>query len=120
MKTPRCYGQIVSKQGWNIACEYIAKYNELVRRWNRHATMVQPVGRPIQASAAQETQVIKLRRKGTSLRAIAAETSLGLKTAGQLSLTRRGPTGARNAGLRCCVGVEGQPLVRLEARRKTR
>jgi hypothetical protein len=63
-------------------------YNDLVRAWNRfvpdYNAVVAPrhrnVGRPILASDAQQEQVRKLRKAGQSLRAIAEETGLGLRT----------------------------------------
>jgi hypothetical protein len=39
-----------------------------------------PVGRPIAASEAQQDEVLRLRKQGRSLRAIAEETGLGLRT----------------------------------------
>src|SRR5215472_8642251 len=47
-------GKIVSEQGWDVAREYLTKYNALVRLWNRRAATVQPIGRPVQASEVQE------------------------------------------------------------------
>jgi hypothetical protein len=62
-------------------------YVDLIRKWNRgvadfNAAMKPPknVGRPLLASDAQRQTVIKLRKAGKSLRAIAEETSLGLNT----------------------------------------
>jgi hypothetical protein len=59
----------------------------LVRKWNAavddfNSAVRQPrnVGRPLAASDAQCATVLKLRKTGTSLRDIAAETSLGLWT----------------------------------------
>ena len=59
----------------------------LVRKWNAavddfNSAVPQPrnVGRPLAASDAQCATVLKLRKTGTSLRDIAAETSLGLWT----------------------------------------
>jgi hypothetical protein len=58
------------------------EFNELVRLWNRYIEMVgpQPVGRPLQAGDAQIAEVRKLRNAGASLRKIATETNLGLRT----------------------------------------
>jgi hypothetical protein len=58
------------------------EFNELVRLWNRYIEMVgpQPVGRPLQATDAQIDEVRKLRNAGASLRNIATETNLGLRT----------------------------------------
>jgi hypothetical protein len=56
-------------QEWN---RFVPEYNATVRRRN--------VGRPLAASDAQRENVLKLRKAGKSLRAIAEETSLGLNT----------------------------------------
>src|SRR6516165_9741537 len=39
--------------------ELIDDYNKLVRSFNRNIAMVQPVGRPIAASEAQQAQILK-------------------------------------------------------------
>jgi len=54
---------------WN---HFVPDYNAAVRRRN--------IGRPLAASDAQRDTVLKLRRRGLSLRAIAEETTLGLNT----------------------------------------
>jgi hypothetical protein len=64
------------------------RYQELLRKWNQfvpqYNAVVVPrhrnVGRPLAASEAQQEQVLKLRKRGMSLRDIAEETSLGLRT----------------------------------------
>ena len=58
----------------------INRYNRLVRDYNQYAMPPQPVGRPIAASGAQQAQVLRLRKRGMSLRGIAGEMSLGLPT----------------------------------------
>lgn len=64
------------------AHEISRKHRDLVRRWNRHITAfnLQPVGRPLGASEAQVGQAHKLRKAGKSLRWIAEETNLSLRT----------------------------------------
>jgi hypothetical protein len=56
------------------------RYNKLVGSFNRNIATVQPVGRPIAASEAQQMQVLKLRKRGLSLNAIIEETSLSMRT----------------------------------------
>jgi hypothetical protein len=62
------------------------KYVALVRQWNkvvpRYNAVIAPngLGRPLQASEAQQREVRKLRKSGKSLRAIATATGLGLRT----------------------------------------
>ena len=62
------------------------KYNKLVRQWNKfvgdYNRTVAPrnFGRPLEASEAQIKKVRQLRKAGKSLRTIAAETGLGLRT----------------------------------------
>jgi Helix-turn-helix domain of resolvase len=68
--------------------EWFGKYAALAKQWNQivpeYNAVVAPrrrnVGRPLAASAAQRQTVLKLRKAGQSLRAIAEETSLGLNT----------------------------------------
>ena len=61
-------------------------YLALQREWNRfvpeYNAMVQPrnIGRPLAASEAQVAQVRKLRKAGRSLRSIAEEMSLSVRT----------------------------------------
>jgi hypothetical protein len=58
----------------------------LIKRWNRFvpkynaAILQRPVGRPLDASDAQQKQALKHRRAGMSLRAIGDEMSLSLRT----------------------------------------
>jgi DNA-binding CsgD family transcriptional regulator len=94
---------------------------KVIRLFNRYSTLRQPVGRPIGCSEAQEKEVVRLRRKGISLREIAKQTHLGLKTVRTVIAHAErtdGPTQRRARVLR--IKVDRQPLVRLEARRKTR
>src|SRR4051812_17825395 len=64
---------------WKKHEELVRKWNKLVVRWNAIASP-QGIGRPIAASAAQEAAVLKQRKTGASLRAIATATSLSLRT----------------------------------------
>src|SRR5262245_34614889 len=72
---------------WVDNCVAASKrYDELVKKWNRHVTqfnrIIRPrnVGRPLGANEAQIAQVRKLRQAGKSLRGIAAVTDLRLAT----------------------------------------
>src|SRR5712671_1250043 len=62
------------------------KYNDLVSKWNHFVPIfnakvhLRNVGRPLGATDTQRETVIKLRKAGESLRAIAEETSLSLNT----------------------------------------
>ena len=64
----------------------IDDYNALLRDWNKHVAsfnaVVAPkeVGRPLAASDAQCVEVRKLHKRGASLREIADDTSLTLRT----------------------------------------
>jgi hypothetical protein len=72
----------------NHALEFRDDYRALQQKWNRfvgeYNAVVVPrqrnVGRPLAASDAQQDQVLKLRKAGQSLRNIADETGLGLRT----------------------------------------
>jgi len=58
-------------------------HNELVRRWNRFVGLSntpQAIGRPLQATEAQQSRVRKLRKAGHTLREIAHETHLSFQT----------------------------------------
>lgn len=65
-----------------------AQYHELLRDWNRFVTRYNAVvvpklrnfGRPLVASPHQQANVLKRRKVGQSLRAIAEETGLGVRT----------------------------------------
>ena len=64
----------------------IEKHNKLLREWNKfvgeYNSTVAPrdLGRPLQASEAQIKEVRKQRKRGASLRAIAAQTGLSPST----------------------------------------
>ena len=66
--------------------QWYLKYKELVKDWNAAVgdlnakVAPRPVGHPLAASEAQVTEVMKLRKRGASLRDIAEETSLSLST----------------------------------------
>jgi hypothetical protein len=68
------YRELAEKYG-----ELLKKWNTHVPRWNAHMAP-RPVGRPVGASEAQIKTVISLHRKGVSIRGIADETSLGVRT----------------------------------------
>jgi hypothetical protein len=65
--------------------EWFFKYQDLLRQWNKFvpkynaSVSPQNVGRPCQASEAQQGHVLKLRKSGMSLRNIAEETNLGCR-----------------------------------------
>jgi hypothetical protein len=72
---------------WTAEMEsYGDKHNALVAKWNRfvpkyNATVApKGIGRPLACSEAQQRRVLALRRAGKSLRAIVADTGLGLGT----------------------------------------
>jgi hypothetical protein len=60
--------------------ELVTRQNKLVRRFNANIASVQPVGRPIAASEAQQDRVLKLHKAGRSSRWIAEETGLSRRT----------------------------------------
>src|SRR5262249_46489579 len=66
--------------------DLVDKHNALVREWNKmvpkYNAVVVPknIGRPLEASEAQCLEVQRLRKTGASLRAIVAQTGLGLRT----------------------------------------
>jgi hypothetical protein len=114
-------GQLVSERGWDKAREIGEQFIKLMRAYNVYAGPRQPIGRPIAASEAQEKEVIRLRKKGISLREIAERTNLGLKTVRTIiAHAERTDTGTLRRAAILRVKVDRQPLVRLEARRKTR
>src|SRR3954470_10744449 len=71
---------------WEKFDALLTDHKDLVRNWNRYVgkfnAIVQPrsPGRRLEASEAQRADVLKRRKAGQSLRAIAAATSLGLST----------------------------------------
>ena len=79
---------------WEQHNGLIDDYNDLVRRWNKCLPRIngepRNVGRPLAASEAQCVQVLKMHKGGDSLRAIAEETSLGLRTVRTIVEQKRG------------------------------
>jgi hypothetical protein len=80
-------GAWVWKESFAEGHEWLVKYVELQRKWNKHVTLFNAklgygrnVGRPLGASEAQQQQVLKLHKVGHSLREIAEEMSLSLRT----------------------------------------
>ena len=111
-------------------CEDIAnRYMELQSKWNRHvgefnefhASKFRPIGRPLQASAAQCSQVLKLRAKGCSYREIIDDTGLSIQTI--RTIINRGTkddrTIKRHAELQKITMDRGEQ-VRWRARKRTR
>jgi len=68
------------QQLFNQHNDLISRYNKLVRRFNANIVRVQPVGRPIAASEAQQDRVLKLHKAGKSPRWIADEMGLSRRT----------------------------------------
>ena len=68
--------------------ELVAEHRRLLRDWNKFVPQYNGVvapprrnfGRPLAASPSQKAEVLKRRRAGHSLRTIASETGLGLRT----------------------------------------
>jgi hypothetical protein len=56
------------------------RYNKLVGSFNRNIATVNPVGRPLAASEAQQAQIAKLHKAGRSARWIADEMTLSRRT----------------------------------------
>jgi len=71
---------------WDDYSKLLEKHTKLVRNWNKfigdYNAMVAPrgLGRPLQASDAQVKEVRKLRKAKASLRTIAQQTGLGVRT----------------------------------------
>jgi hypothetical protein len=74
--------------GWNDGpikrySDLANEYNKLVKKWNRYVGSLKvshAIGRPLQASEAQQAQVRKLRKAGDTLREIGHETNLSIQT----------------------------------------
>ena len=71
---------------WDEHFALFKQHQDLIRQWNKQARKYnaivdpRPVGRPLVASTAQQAEVLKRRKARESLRAIAAATSLSLRT----------------------------------------
>jgi hypothetical protein len=71
---------------WSEHVALLYQHQGLVRNWNKfvgeYNGTVAPrdIGRPVAASKAQCDKVLKLKKAGASLRAIAAETNLSIRT----------------------------------------
>jgi len=79
---------------WDEHSKLIDDYNALVRDWNKYLPIIngmpQPVGRPLAASEAQRAEVLKLHKRGESLRGIAEELTLGLQTVRTIVAQKQG------------------------------
>jgi hypothetical protein len=110
------------KRFWNEHKVLIDNYNALVRDWNKYLPLIngrtQPVGRPLAASEAQVAEVLKLRKRGRSLRGIADDTSLGFPTVrtivGQMNGTDR--TTQKHRGR---IEIDRLQLARWKRQRRT-
>src|SRR5262249_50746513 len=60
--------------------DLISRYNKLVGAFNRNIAVVNPVGRPIAASEAQQAEIVKHHKRGKSERWIAEELNLSRRT----------------------------------------
>lgn len=90
----------------NVYNLLVDQHNDLVRRWNEKLRGGNPVGRPLAASEAQITTVLELRERGTSLRDIAEETSLGLNTVRTI-ISKENGTDRTTRRYRRLRGLEG-------------
>lgn len=74
------------KSLWDDYGQLLTEYGNLLRDWNKYvarfnATVApKDAGRPLAASDAQVAKVRELRKAGKSLRTIASDTGLGLRT----------------------------------------
>jgi hypothetical protein len=60
--------------------DLIGRYNKLVGTFNRNIAVVNPVGRPLAASEAQQVEIVKHHKRGKSARWIAEEMTLSRRT----------------------------------------
>jgi hypothetical protein len=74
---------VLPSRFWDEHWKLVDRWNALDRDWNRIIPLIdglRDVGRPLAASEAQAAYVLKLHRQRKSLRSIADETSLSLRT----------------------------------------
>jgi chromosome segregation ATPase len=81
------------------------RYNKLVGSFNRNIAMVQPVGRPLAASEAQQAQIIRHHKMGKSPRWIAEEMTLSRRAVTTIIEKHHG-TDRTTAGRRTRLGLE--------------
>src|SRR6267143_2194893 len=93
------------QQLFNEHNDLISRYNKLVRRFNANIASVQPVGRPIAASEAQQDRVLKLHKAGRSSRWIAEETGLSRRTVTTV-IEKSDGTGRTTSKRRVRLGLE--------------
>jgi hypothetical protein len=73
-------------QWWDEDTRLHGEYMKLIKDWNKFVTRYnatvnpKPIGRPLAASEAQQKDVLKRRKAGASLRALAEATSLSVRT----------------------------------------
>lgn len=71
---------------WEMHSELLDRYSKLVAKWNRFVpqfnstVLARDIGRPLSASDAQQAEVAKRRKRGQSIRAIASEMTLSIRT----------------------------------------
>jgi hypothetical protein len=85
--------------------DLVARHNKLVGIVNRHIADLQPVGRPIAASEAQQAQILKHHKAGKSSRWIAEEMTLSRRTVTTVISNAEG-TGRTTAKRRQRLGLE--------------
>lgn len=81
------------------------RYNKLVGSFNRNIATVQPVGRPLAASEAQQAQIIRHHKAGKSPRWIAEEMTLSRRAVTTVIDKHHG-TDRTTAGRRKRLGLE--------------
>jgi hypothetical protein len=102
--------------------ELLDKYNGLLRYWNKYLHLFngpQDVGRPLEASKGQCAQVLKMHKASMSLRKIAFETNLGVRTVRTI-IGRENRTDRTSKQRLERVQVDRQLAVRHRARKFTR
>ena len=105
---------------WGKYDDLLKRHNQLIRDWNKFVPLYnsrvnpQGIGRPVAASESQKADILKRRRKGDSLRVIAAATSLSLRTVRTIvdNANNTGRAGNRSRDLpgRSSTGSELLPI----------
>ena len=89
------------KPFWNDYANLFDQHSALIKQWNKFVPVInassQDVGRPLAASQTQVATVMKLHKQGKSLRWIAEETSLSLRTIRTIIDRKRGTDRATKA-----------------------
>jgi transposase len=110
------------KPFWSEYGDLVDRYNDLVKRWKRAVSTFNAglleIGRPLAASDAQVAAVLRLHKHGKSLRTIADETFLSLRTVRTI-VDRKNGTDRSTKARRQKIEIDKYQRARWKASKRT-